>query len=420
MHAESSTLEFKQSVSQTFLKTVSAFANYTGGKIVFGIADDGAVVGLDNLNEDRLRIEHAINDTIDPMPDYSMSVNSKNSTITLTINPGAAKPYLYRGKAYRRSDTSTVEVDRVEHGRLVLEGQNTSFDALPSQTAQDVQPLFGTLAKHLRNRIGVETADANVLRTLGLIDSSGHTTNAGALLSDENSFPGIDMVRFGASLNDILDRQRLAGISLLAQYDEATEFFLRYYSYEHIEGMTRDVHELIPLDAFREAIANALIHRTWDISAHITVSMYGDRVEIVSPGPLPTGVTEQDYLSGHVSVLRNPLLAGVFFRLGYIEQFGTGVTRIRELYADNPVKPKFNIRPASIAVVLPVKFMPGLSADESRIWGVLTDGVCMSRLELDAATGFSKDKTIRLLNGLCEKGLVKRTGSGPATNYLRA
>ncbi len=93
--------------------------------------------------------------------------------------------------------------------------------------------------------------------------------------------------------------------------------------------------EKIPEAAFREAIANALIHRAWDINSHIRVSMFDDKIEVVvSPGGLPAGITAEEYLSGKLSILRNRNLANVFYRLGFVEIFGTGITRIKQLYEE--------------------------------------------------------------------------------------
>lgn len=81
--------------------------------------------------------------------------------------------------------------------------------------------------------------------------------------------------------------------------------------------------EKIPETAFREAIANALIHRVWDINLHIRVSMFDDRIEVVSPGGLTAGITAEEYLSGKLSILRNRNLANVFYRLRLVEIFET-------------------------------------------------------------------------------------------------
>ena len=110
---ETATLEFKQQLSKSYLKTVSAYANYGTGKIIFGIADDGTPVGLADPQDTCLRIEHAINDSIDPVPRFELSIEGDTRTVTLTVHEGPDKPYLSSGRAYRRTDTSTVEVSRL-------------------------------------------------------------------------------------------------------------------------------------------------------------------------------------------------------------------------------------------------------------------------------------------------------------------
>ena len=75
-----------------------------------------------------------------------------------------------------------------------------------------------------------------------------------------------------------------------------------------IDGTSRKIVTRIPENAFREAIANAIIHRFWDIDAFIMVSMFDDRIEIRSPGGLPSGMSESEYLDGQISMLRNPII----------------------------------------------------------------------------------------------------------------
>ena len=85
------------------------------------------------------------------------------------------------------------------------------------------------------------------------------------------------------------------------------------YKRQIIQGAERKNIEKIPEAAFREAIANALIHRAWDVESQIRILMFDDRIEIISPGGLPAGITEEEYLSGKLSVLRNRNLANVFY-----------------------------------------------------------------------------------------------------------
>lgn len=82
---ENRKLEFKESITNTFLKTVSAFANYDGGTILFGVDDNGKVVGLENLDQQCLDIENRINDSIKPKPDYSISTNNIEKPYRLTL-----------------------------------------------------------------------------------------------------------------------------------------------------------------------------------------------------------------------------------------------------------------------------------------------------------------------------------------------
>lgn len=103
----------------------------------------------------------------------------------------------------------------------------------------------------------------------------------------------------------IMDREAYDNESILAQYFDAIDMFKKYYQYEEITGSTRDAKELIPEAAFREAIANALAHRTWDVDAAITVYMFKDKIEITSPGGLPKGITLEEYLNGGISIPRN-------------------------------------------------------------------------------------------------------------------
>ena len=143
---ESKHLEYKEAVSNSFLKTVSAYANYGDGEIVFGVADDGAVKGVKNPKTACLDIENRINDSISPVPEYTLRVNPKTSVVTLTVFEGQYKPYLYKSKAYRRNDSSTIAVNRLALGRLILEGQNLSFEELP---AKSQKLTFRTLLKEI-------------------------------------------------------------------------------------------------------------------------------------------------------------------------------------------------------------------------------------------------------------------------------
>lgn len=233
--------------------------------------------------------------------------------------------------------------------------------------------------------MGIEQLTRDILKTLELYSDQNGFNNAAALLADNNHFKGIDIIRFGDSIDEIMERKSV---------------------------------DKIPEKAFREAVANALVHRMWDIPASIKISMYPDKIEISSPGGLPAGLSEDEYLNGQISLLRNPIIGNVFFRLKYIEKFGTGIMRINYAYKNILVKPEYRIFSNLIRIILPViKSDYKLNEAEKRLINILTDSGSMTRNEVEKAAEMEKSKTIRILNGLIDKNIIQKKGMGRATKY---
>lgn len=412
---ETRILEFKETITNTFLKTVSAFSNYDGGEILFGVDDDGNIKGLSDVKQACLDIENKINDSISPQPNYTLEIQNNDQTIKLSVKSGLQKPYLYKSKAYKRNDTSTIEVDTLEFSRLVLEGKNIRFEELP---CKDQELSFEILQSNLKEKIQIETFNKDTLKTLNLYDDVNGFNNAAGLLADKNYFPGIDIVKFGENISIIQKRITFENTSVLDIYEKALSVFRDYYQYEVIQGADRKMVEKVPEAAFREAIANALIHRVWDVDSQIRVSMYDDRIEVVSPGGLPSGITEDEYLSGKLSVLRNRNLANVFYRLGFVEIFGTGITRIKQVYSEASVKPSFEVSENVIQIVLPMyEESTNLTEDEKVVYKLLSKNMLKSMSEIAPYISFGKSKTTKLLKDMEQKGVIAIEGKGKGTKY---
>ena len=414
---ESKELELKSTITNTFLKTVSAFSNYNTGKIIFGVDDNGKIIGLENIEELCLDLENKINDNISPKPDFKFIKDTKKNIITLIVEEGINKPYLYKGKAYKRNDTSTVEVDKIELSRLTLLGLNLYYEELKARN-QNLE--FSILKKELEEKLSLKNFSKDVLKTLNLYDDKNGYNNAAELFADKNTFSGVDIAKFGKNIDEILDRNLFVNISVISQYQKTLEIFNRYYKYEQISGSERREKELIPEKAFRETIANALIHRTWDVNSNVRISMYEDKIEVSSPGGLPSGISEKEYLNGQISQLRNPILANIFFRLKYVEMFGTGIRRINESYKDYAVKPAFEIFENLIKITLPIittKLF--LTTDEKIVMDILEKGAILSSGEILQMTEFKKDKLNRLLKKLIQKNYIDVIGNGRGTKYLK-
>lgn len=415
MH-ETRILEFKETIQNDFLQTVSAFSNYEGGAILFGVDNRGNVKGLHDVKQACLDIENKINYSISPQPNYTLEIQNKGQTIKLIVQSGLQKPYLYKSKAYKRNDTSTIEVDTLEFSRLVLEGKNVGFEEL---ACKDQNLSFEILHRKLKENIQIETFTLDTLKTLNLYDQTIGFNNAAGLLADKNHFPGIDIVKFGENISIIQKRVTFENVSVLEMYEKALAVFRDYYQYEVIEGSDRMKIERIPEAAFREALANALIHRVWDVDAHIRVSMFDDKIEVVSPGGLPSGITKEEYMSGKLSVLRNRNLANVFYRLGFVEIFGTGVVRIKQLYEEGLMKPDFEVSENAIKIVLPLfENSTYLTQDEKTVYKLLSKAMLKPISEITPYVPFGKSKTVRLLKDLEDKGLVSIEGKGRGMKYI--
>ena len=284
MKEENKNLEFKEKISKSYLKTVSAYSNYGGGKIIFGIDDNGKVIGLEKITDVKLNIENTINDSIKPKPDYTLEIEKieGKDCIVLSIRRGNFPPYYYNGKAYKRNDTSTVEVDIVELNRMILQGSNLDYEAIK---IENEKLEFKFLEKKMKEVVGIKELNLDILKTLNLYENKKFNI-AAELFADNNNrkFSGIDIVVLGENINKILFRENIERKSILEQYSDAISTFERYYEYEEIVGAERVTKEKISKEAFRESVANAIVHRLWDINANIKIVMSNDKIEIISPG----------------------------------------------------------------------------------------------------------------------------------------
>lgn len=410
---ETYNLEFKEKISNSFLKTVVAYSNYTGGKILFGVNDNGEEVGIDRPIDAMLDIENMINDSIKPQVTYSLDFLDK-SIIELLVYPGDEKPYFYKSKSYKRNDSATIEIDNNELKRLILEGNNKSYDQITSYIEEY---SFAYLENKLKEKLNINSIDTDVLKTLELIDSNNRLTNAGALISDKNTYNIIDMVRFGKDNNTILSRFQIKNISILKAYDQAIEKYREYYHYEIIEKAYRQKIEIIPEKAFREAIANALVHRNWMSKSFIQIAMKKNKICITSPGGIPSNLTVEEYLNGEISIMQNPIIGNVFFRLDIIESFGTGITRIKNSYRNSKNKPKFKIYNNSIEICLPeTELQIPLTKDEEKVFFTIKNKT-LSSSQIASVVGFGKNKVLKILNQLIDKSYATKIGTGRGTKY---
>ena len=418
---ESFKVELKRELTDSFLKTVSAFANYGGGKIVFGVSEDGSIVGIADPEKTRLQLENKINDSISPRPEFVLNtvIFEEKQIVELAVSKGRNAPYLYNGRAYKRSDTSSTPLDSNELRRLSMDSSSITFDQLPSL---EENLSFKVLERWLKQEVGLKKLGDDSLRTLGLMKGDQYLRSA-ELLADtnQNAQSATIIVRFGKTISEFMDRSNLTYQSLLSQYQGALEMFDKWYQpYEAVDGFMRVPRIQIPRDAYREAVANALIHRRYDQGGAVQVAMYEDRVEVTSPGGLPEGVSETAYLYSQISIPRNLIIAEVFHRLHLIEKFGTGIDRIRKEYEPYASKPLFEVSDVLIRIVLPVidyKKQPEEISLTEQVLQIIGNTPQINRVELEEITGYKKSQLQEVLGRLVMEGKIERLGRGKYITY---
>jgi len=421
--SESENLELKRINTSSFLKTVSAFANFRDGDIIFGVEDGSReIAGISDVEQVKMAIENAINDALKPVPTFKIEVETmeEKEIIILHIYKGDNTPYLYKGKAYRRQNTASVPVGERLSNKLILDGSRITYEELLSAN-QDLK--FSLLKKKLTEVLDLSEFTNDTLRTLGLMNGDNFT-NVGEFFADSSKYPfGVDVARFGENDSIFLERVEITGVSLLSQYYQMLELFDKWYSsYEEVIGFFREKRIQIPREAFREAIANAIIHRDYLYPGSIKVSMSPEQIEIISPGGLVAGIPMAVYLTRELSLLRNRNTAEIFHRLNIVEKFGTGFKRIKRAYQNFKQIPLFEeIAGTFVSVILPrVTYADSESEWNDYEYGILEfvkQEIETTSSEIMNKLGGSSTGLKRTLNKLIESEKIIRVGKGRGTRY---
>ncbi len=342
-NGESRTLEFKKELpaeSLKWIKTIAAFANGAGGRLVIGVSNQREIIGI-SKETDIFELKDKISDTISQMctPQlmydiYQESIKNK-VLIVVEVFPGNDTPYFIKsfGKengTFIRLDATTRNADITTIDELELRGKRRYYDELPftelDVTENDIATLCNEFSKRAKHEITTETlVNMHVLQKRENILVA---TKAYAIfLGKHDNFSKIQCARFkGVERVHFIDKKDFDG-TLLSQVEGAYNFVLEHINLGvEIKGLYRKEQYELPEAIIRELILNAVIHRNYMMSSCVQVAVYDDRVEISSPGSLFGTLTLQEALSGRSSI-RNKVIAGVCEKLGVVEGWGTGLKR---------------------------------------------------------------------------------------------
>lgn len=337
---ESQNEEYKESWRDEYLKQISSFANAQGGKLYIGIDDKERIIGLPEKDSKKLLedLPNKIRSILGISPEVNLLKHEEKKYIEIIIAP-SSMAVSYKGQYYIRigSVTHLLEGNALSEFLLGKSGQTWDNSIEDRVTIKDIdEKAFNlyieaaTKTDRLPDVGGLTKID--ILERLRLIED-GKFKRAAIILfgKDPGKFipgPTVKIGRFGKDDADLMYQEVIESnliITLervLEQLD--TKFLTRPIKYEGIQRIERSLY---PIKALREAILNALVHRDY-MGANTLISVYDDKLMIWNDGGLPRGFSIEALKGKHGSKPRNPVIAEVCYKAGYIESWGRGTLTI--------------------------------------------------------------------------------------------
>lgn len=455
---ESVNVEYKVAVpkdSAKYMKTVVAYANGRGGKIIFGVDDKTLeVVGMDtdSIFQTIDAITNAISDSCEPtiLPDITLQTVEDKTVIVVEIFPGKMRPYYIKSKGmvsgtYVRSAGTTRPVADYMLKELILEGENRYYDCEICEdltiTPEDIERLCAKMkATAIRNtltegeKLKVKDVTQNVLISWGVLaekDGAVVPSNAYALLTGQARFqPVIQCAVFkGKDRAYFVDRREFEG-SIQDQMEAAFQYVLEKINRGmRIQGMYRQDRYELPVDSVREMIANSVAHRSYLEPGNIQVALFDDRLEVTSPGMLLNGVSIKKMKEGY-SKPRNRAIASAFAYMKIIEKWGSGIPRIlRECNEYGLPEPEFIDFDGDFRVnmyrQLPEKDWSHtddtndtISENDTKVLNLIRENPSITQAELKEKLQVSIVTVKRLMADLQKRGLIERQGSSRKGKWI--
>ncbi len=436
-------IEFKEldrktgKLPDSFSRAIISFANTEGGEIYVGIQDDETVIGVEDPDDVMTRISNVAHDTIlpDVMPFIQIRTIDKDgkAVVKTTVSVGTERPYYLAAKGlkptgvYVRRGSACVPLNEAGIRQMILETSGKSYE---ESRSLNQELTFDTLKKELNQR-GMEFGPEQ-MRTLKLVGEDGLFTNLALLLSEQCSHT-IKAAIFQGTDNAVFrDRKEFSG-SLLKQLEEVYAY-LDYYNKTEaaFQGLRRTDNRDYPEEAIREALLNSIIHRDYLFSGSTIINVFDDHVEFVSLGGLVTGISIEAIFMG-ASQSRNPNLAAIFYRLGLVESYGTGVRKIMRLYKGFEPMPVFQSAEGAFTVELwnrnalrraeyPQEEDEGNNGSKIKenIYNFVKSKGEASRKEIEDEFHMGSTKAFKLLKLLCADGLLEQKLNGNKTTYVVA
>ena len=414
MLIESQTTEFKQIWKDEYLKTVCAFANV-------GFDDFGNIVGIENSKKLIETLPNKINNRLGIIVDILLKEQAKKNYLEIVIKKTYA-PISFNGKFYLRSGSNTIELNGSNLTNFLLKKYGKTWDDIPEEKFTldeiDLETIekFKKLSKDRVPDIEKEDNIEQLLRKLNLYDGN-YLKRAAILLFAKNpqKYYIQSHSKIGKFLNDTeIQSSDIVEGNLLSQVDKIMDILrLKYLkAYISYEGMHRRERLEYPFEALREAVINALIHRDYTNTSNLQIKVFENKLIMYNGATLSTEVPIDKFDKPHQSKPFNPTMANIFYKCGYIENWGRGTNNIIKQCLDyNLPKPKFEYEWTEVVTTF---FKADQKTDQKstkeQILEILEINDKMTRESLAEKIGVSSSAIKQHIAKLQSEGRLKRVG----------
>ena len=429
---EEQDIEFKKEWRNEHLKTIAGFANTEGGVMCIGIDDNGRTVALSNIKKLLEDIPNTIRNKLQITPSLKIEEKDDREVIKITVN-SSDFPVFLDGKINIRSGSTTQELKGSELTNFLLEKTGKTWDSLTVDATFDDLDLetFEYFKRLAIDRLP-EIKNASyktIFKNLELITNDEKLTRALIFLFGKKpqTFFITAQSRVGRfkTPTEILDTV-IADGNLFKQLDTLMNAIKKHLNVRfEIKGIERkDVWDY-PLEALREAVINALIHKDYLSTAEIQIKIYDDRLWIWNPGKLPKQLTIESLKTEHSSFPKNPLIASVFYYAGFIERWGSGTKRMIDLCKVQGLpEPEFKEEFCGISVyfrkdIYTEEYLRKFGLNERQIKAVMyvKERGRITNKEYQAINNVSNKTAYLELSNTVERAVFKVEGRGKSTIY---
>ena len=450
-NGENKEIEYKRELpkhSDKYMKSVIAFANSYGGKIIFGVEDKTReIVGVEEEKAFQIMdsIANAISDSCEPaiIPDITLQTVENKKLIVVEIAASTQRPYYIKALGrengvYIRVSGTTRHADETRLKELMFEGANKSYDQAICLgfeiTDKDIVDLCDSLYETAVNNCyseetkqEIKKPTRNNLLSWGIIaekDGKTYPTNSFALLTGNEVIP--TKIQCGVFKGDnraiFVDRREFTG-PIQNQIEEAYKYVLSKINLgAKIDGLYRqDMYEL-PIGSIREIIANAVTHRSYLEPGNVQVALYDNRLEVTSPGMLLNGVTIEKIKEGY-SKVRNRAIANAFSYMRIIEEWGSGIPRMFDEFSkyglaepelvDMDGDFRVNFYRSSVTLKVTEKVTDKFTEREMSVIRLIKNNPRITTTAMSMELGKSRKTISAIIKSLKDRNVIEREGSDP-------